>query len=137
MLRSYEDIKSKIDEQPKWYDDNGVPRYCEFHPNQMGIYEDLVISALIACQSCGQQFHVANGSNHHERYKAYILAGRPIDNNVLSLNSVEAAQSFHYGDPPNHDCVGDTMNCKDLQVIEVWARHIDNKHEWHRVPEAE
>jgi hypothetical protein len=31
MLPSYDDIKSRIDDDPKWYDENGVPRYDDFH----------------------------------------------------------------------------------------------------------
>ena len=32
MKPSYEDIKKRIDEEPKWYDHHGVPRYEEFNP---------------------------------------------------------------------------------------------------------
>jgi hypothetical protein len=29
---------------------------------------------------------------------------------------------FHYGDPPAHGCVGDTMNCYDLRIVEFWVK---------------
>jgi hypothetical protein len=32
MLQHYEDILSRIAEPPRWFDEQGVPRYCEFAP---------------------------------------------------------------------------------------------------------
>jgi hypothetical protein len=44
--------------------------------------------------------------------------------------------TFHFGDPPRHDCVGDTMNSDLVQILEFWSR--DNpEHRWGRLPERE
>jgi len=44
-------------------------------------------------------------------------------------------RELHYGDPPRHGCVGDTMNCDDLEVLEVWHRPAFGDFERH--PELE
>jgi hypothetical protein len=35
MLQHYEDILSRIAEPPRWFDEQGVPRYCEFAPHRI------------------------------------------------------------------------------------------------------
>jgi len=41
MLQHYEDILSRIAEPPRWFDEQGVPRYCEFAPHCIAnIYAD-------------------------------------------------------------------------------------------------
>lgn len=117
MRENYDDIKSKINESPKWYDANGTPRYAEFHPQLCpNIYADVVFLAKIACQNCGKQFDV-------EMHYDWFSAGR-----------ARVPKKAHYGDPPCHGCIGDTMNCDDLEVLQVWQR-ID--HEWTRLPDLE
>ncbi|MEA1904451.1 MAG: hypothetical protein U9M97_01030 [Candidatus Hadarchaeota archaeon] len=32
MQANYSDIIERIQEEPRWYDENGTPRYSEFHP---------------------------------------------------------------------------------------------------------
>jgi hypothetical protein len=32
MHNHYDDILDRIDEPPTWFDDYGVPRFCEFSP---------------------------------------------------------------------------------------------------------
>jgi hypothetical protein len=39
---------------------------------------------------------------------------------------------LHYGDPPNHGCVGDTMNCEDISIKEFWEKPRNSKREWTR-----
>ena len=103
MHSNYEDIKSRINELPKWYDSNGVPRYGKFDPEYCpDIYSEVVVLLKIACQDCGQQFEVELHSDF--------------------FSSIKYPKKLHYGDPPIHGCVGDTMNCNDLEVLEVWQR---------------
>ena len=33
MKANYADILIRIKEEPKWYDENGTPRYEKFHPS--------------------------------------------------------------------------------------------------------
>lgn len=105
MHENYNDIKKRIKEQPVWYDQNGTPRYDKFHPDYCpDIYSNNVALLLIACQSCGQKFHV-------EMHTSYF-----------GFNSTNLPSKWHYGDPPIHGCAGDTMNCDDLAVLEFWQR---------------
>ena len=117
MHESYIDIKSRIDEEPTWYDDNGTPRYGEFEVRRCpDIYTNQIVLYRIACQACDKEFVV----EAHSKWFAHI----------------DHPQKLHYGDPPIHGCVGDTMNCEDIEVLQVWFRDrgLD---EWVRVPELE
>lgn len=115
MKEIYSDITSRIAEPPSWWDENGTPRYGEFSPDRSpNIYADQVALLLIACQACGQEFRVEMNAGYWSR-----------DTN-------RAPREWHYGDPPRHDCVGDTMNCNDMAVLEFWTRrHARN---WERHP---
>jgi hypothetical protein len=114
----YLDILEGMDEEPKWFDEHGVPRYCEFHPSQVGLYADEAALLLIACQNCGQTFKVAMCWDYHD----------PPPTSLLGM---------HYGDPPNVRCcpAGPTMNCNDLKVLEWWDRERPNG--WQRIKEKE
>lgn len=115
MKANYEDILSRIDEEPTWYDQNGVPRYGDFNvrlcPN---IYSNQAVLLRIACQDCGQEFTVEMHSS--------------------LFSPIRHPHKLHYGDPPIHGCVGDTMNCEDLEVLQVWGRVSD---EWERRSDLE
>ena len=119
MKENYEDILSRITEVPKWFDQNGVPRYDEFHPRYCpNIYASRVILLKIACQACGKLFNV---EMHYSDW-------------YTGANLVHPSR-WHYGDPPIHDCVGDSMNCEDIEVLQVWAR--DALSDWVRCPHLE
>jgi hypothetical protein len=107
LKASYSDIREKLGE-PEWFDPNGVPRYCPFHPDALGPYEKFVAFVLIACQSCGQRFHVA--------------VSQRLWDGPFVFPTPEGIGAFHYGDPPIHGCTGDTMNCDTVRVVEFWRR---------------
>jgi DNA-directed RNA polymerase subunit N (RpoN/RPB10) len=68
MLSNYEDILSRIAEPPRWFDEQGVPRYCDFAPHHIAnIYADECALLAIACQSCGRPFIVAHTQNSNPR----------------------------------------------------------------------
>ena len=118
MHENYDDIKSRIQESPTWYDRNGTPRYGEFHPSRCpNIYASQIGLFLITCQDCKQEFRVE------------------IHANIFGDNSESPPAKWHYGDPPVHGCVGDTMNCDDLAVLQFWTNN--NAHEWERRNEFE
>lgn len=115
MKSNYRDIRDRIPEEPEWYDQNGVPRYGKFDPALCpNIYSNQVFLLKIACQDCHREFRVEMHSDWYD--------------------VVRHPSKLHYGDPPIHECVGDTMNCVDLEVLQVWRR-LD--HKWERVPELE
>lgn len=115
MHHRYEDITSRIAEPPTWYDEHGTPRYGVFHPSHCpDIYTTQVVLLRIACADC------------HERFDVEIHAG---------LFEELKPMKLHYGDPPSHGCVGDSMNCDDLAVLQVWHKPFPG--EWVRHPEME
>lgn len=122
MLRSYAEITDKMG-PPLWWDGNGVPRYVPFAPRQCGVYDAAVALVTIACQDCGAKFNVAF---EYDRYEMHV-------DGMLTYKRPDA-ERLHWGDPPNHGCVGDTMNCEDLRVLEWWEKP---DFDWVRVPEME
>jgi hypothetical protein len=127
MKQNYRDIMDRIDEEPKWFDVFGVPRYEEplIPPHLMG---------RIRCQSCHREFYVALVDEVYNRDPFEQLfsdnqstsnvvqdyeANTEVVNGIRVVKDVEAmlrgvhlslAPNWHYGDPPSHGCVGDTMN---------------------------
>ena len=128
MKPAYEDIKSLIKKDPTWYDQHGVPRYSDFSPKYASnIYSDEVILILIQCQNCHQRFSVE--LNHNKNLtKLESLEYRTKNWNNYNLIPI------HYGDPPIHDCVGDTMNSEPIKIIEFWKQE---KGIWVRKKELE
>lgn len=111
MRSNYSDIRALIDMEPLWFDMHGAPRYAPFHPSLCpSIYAHQVILLEIACQHCGQRFKV----EMHEHW---------------SWERLVDPKKLHYGDPPAHSCTGDTMNCVDLAVLEVWTK---SEFKWRR-----
>lgn len=127
MKQYYADIIDRIPEEPRWYDVFGVPRYDE--PN---IPEHLM--GHIRCQSCHREFHVALVDDVYKMdpFERYLPNGEVVSNvvvdyeiNTVTVNGVKQIKdieahlrgihlslspNWHYGDPPAHCCVGDTMN---------------------------
>jgi hypothetical protein len=111
MYRRYEEIREKLGE-PLWHDDQGVPRYIEFHPSLCGVYDTHVALLNIACQSCGKRFLVAAS------YNAFI--GFRIQ---LSLPTSDEAGSFGFGDAPYHGgCAGETMTTDTMEIVQFWFK---------------
>lgn len=122
MHRHYKDILDKIEEAPQWFDENGVPRYCAFAPQQIAdIYADEVALLLIACQNCGQRFEVVVSSGAMDNMMKRTRVSYWIEDGTI-----------HYGDPPNIQCcpAGPTMNCEDIRVLQFWRR--GRLSEWER-----
>lgn len=105
MKENYEDIKSRIEDPVRWYDSNGTPRYDKFSPDLCpNIYANMVVLLDIECQYCHEAFAVEMHTS------SWSDRGHP-------------PKKWHYGDPPIHGCVGDTMNCEDNVVMEVWVQN--------------
>jgi hypothetical protein len=121
MNAQYEDITGRIVEEPAWYDQNGTPRYGPFEPAHCpNIYAHIVVLLRIQCQSCQMKFDV---EMHDDGF--FHTMGNP--------------KKLHYGDPPRHNCDrgGDTMNCEDLAVLEVWSREGGGIVDWQRRKDLE
>lgn len=112
MLNNFKDITSRIKDPILWYDSNGVPRYDKFHPTLCpDIYANEAVLYLIKCQVCNKLFTVASTYN-------------PWACNPKTIYLQIRDKSLHFGDPPSHDCSGDTMNCEDIKVLEYW--YVEN-----------
>ena len=99
----------------------------------MGIYADRAVLVRIACQNCGQEFLVGEDQSALDRMKLrWMFPGNEVDDEVASW-----VDGYHYGDPPRHECVGDTMNCEDLEILEVWMQNEGTDYAWVRVSNLE
>lgn len=119
MHESYTDITSLIDEEPQWWDEAGVPRYCQFHPLlSNNVYINEAALMLIRCQSCDQLYRVAITHGPMDELFAVVK--------TLSIAHRIKAGQLHYGDPPNTDCcaAGATMNSIPVRVLQYWHKDI-------------
>ncbi len=149
MLPDYDDIKSRIAEPPTWYDGNGTPRYGEFKPEMLGVYDDCAILVEIACQNCHERFLVGEGSYQMDRYSAQLRTAALKGTSAGDIKMLSAeeyltrwAEHYSYGDPPAHGCVGDTMGSVEFRVVQAFLRNKDysggaDREEWLRQPHLE
>lgn len=109
MKNNYKDITSRIAQSPIWFDENGVPRYEPFSPDQcVNIYAQECVLLRIACQECHQQFDVCMSCGD------YVPA---------TLRGLIVSHEIDYGDPPNIGCcpAGPTMNSEVIRVLQYWS----------------
>ena len=134
MLHDFKDILALTDKEPQWFDENGVPRFCKFHPRHApNIYANEAVLYLIACQSCEQTFRVAQSLSFSDEYmRAHREHRKP-----YKIKDFIKKGWLHYGDPPCFGCAGGTMNCDDLKVLEYWAKDKSTDDEWQRQSEYE
>lgn len=139
MHNAYRDIRSRIPESPRWWDENAVPRYGLFATDRIAdVYAEECALVMIACQNCRKEFMVAFSSSQH---RAWIEAGMGDAESFESAKHAIAKDirngTLHWGDPPNVECcpAGPTMNCLDIMVLEYWR--LNEGHVWERVPELE
>lgn len=127
MHQRYDDILDKISDPPQWFDENAVPRFRAFAPDDCAdIYAREAVLALVTCQLCGHPFKVAFT---HSRVGQALGDKRSLSDDIRE-------RTLHFGDPPNIGCcaAGPTMNSEPRRVLEYWHRH---DFRWSRVPEME
>lgn len=125
MKADYADIRSRITEQPTWFDKAGTPRYGEFSPGSTpSIYADEAALVLIECQACAATFRVAFDCDKQQT----------ILRNVPTLAARISDGAIGYGDPPRHGCSGDTMTSNAVSVLEYWRK---DRFDWVRDPTFE
>ena len=60
VYQCYDDILSRIAEEPVWFDEHAVSRYCKFAPDNLAnIYAGEAALAEVTCQVCKRLFRVA------------------------------------------------------------------------------
>jgi hypothetical protein len=132
MLPDYADIRALApDREPDWWDNDGVPRYAPFHPDMLGVYDRWAILAEIGCQGCDRRLLVGCGWSIYDRYR-YARAGDPP---VEPPTLARLAETFGYGDPPIHRCIGDTMSTYPTRIVQAWSRTSGS--DWARDPVCE
>jgi hypothetical protein len=115
MFNDYSDIRDRIAEPPKWWDERGVPRYDDFTPRQVAdVYTQEAALVEIACSACHRLLHVSFSNIDEEPLKKY---GTPLADRIREGEIV-------YGDPPWHlRCPdGPSMTCYELRVLQYWIR---------------
>lgn len=126
MHNHYRDILERIHELPAWFDDLGVPRYCEFAPVHLAnIYAHEAALAEVSCQGCGRLFRVALSD---------AFADAP-----YSLGDDIRLARVSYGDPPNVGCcaAGASMTSDMREILEYWWRDVEVSNGWQRDPMRE
>lgn len=126
MNHDYADITHRLG-PPPWYREHGVPAYGLPLPWKSGnIYAGVVVLFRIACQHCDQRF--------------LVMSTAMLSEAVLPKPGLDGLEAWHYGDPPNHGCVGDSMNCWDYEIVRVWTKGFPDRRffmKWQRHPECE
>jgi hypothetical protein len=92
------------------------------------IYARQVVLLEIECQYCEERFLVEmnwSGFGYRESFKAYFEKRK---------KGITVHTPIHYGDPPRHGCVGDTMNSTPLIVQQFWSKL---SFDWERVKDYE
>lgn len=131
MNHNYNDIRLRIVEEPTWWDEHAVPRYCDFEPRALAdVYARKCALVLIECQQCRREFKVAFSWNGWGRELGGTGPGPTKESDIARL---------HYGDPPNVGCcsAGGTMTSIPRRVLEFWTQDEKAVWEWHRVPAFE
>ena len=122
MNNLFEDIRSRIPESPTWYDENGTPRYGQFTPLMAPVFcVQQVCLMEVGCQGCPELFRVQ------------ISCDKAFPN---GLAHEILTREIGYGDPPAHNCLGDTMSSIRLRILEYWERPNGGA-PFHRFPELE
>lgn len=150
MLPSYGDIRERAGD-PDWFDERGVPRYGEFHPEMVTIYGETVALYVIGCQGCEIQLRVSHDYGDPYMTRKFFYKERyggppntdPTEDKEgwerwreeLEAEWIPARYSF--GDPPRHNCVGDTMGSYTLACEQWWERSGVPDFSWERVEDNE
>lgn len=138
MLPDYSDIRRRLGE-PLWFDDHGVPRYDEFHPNMCDVYADYVALLEIECVGCKQHFLVSAALSKGKHYMRQALENIPAEQvREIVLPSAESSGDFDFGDAPRHStqwiCIGEVASCNIVAVREFWRRDLEDVLDWQRDP---
>jgi len=140
MHCEYYDIRSRIAEEPTWWDEHAVPRYGPFSPYSIAdMGADECVLLLIQCASCTREFQVAMSISG-----ADVLCDSVLPNERFELREQRYQKrpwlnpiTLSYGDPPNIQCCakGPRQCAVSQRVLEFWNRGSGGR--WVRRPEYE
>jgi hypothetical protein len=132
MYPIYRDIRDRLGE-PLWHDQHGVPRYDEFHPSYLGIYDDWAVLFVVECQACGQRFHCAHGLSSINLCIKSHMGDAAFAFEDKDDPSVVLPHIVGWGDAPWHgtqQCAGTTMSSDVVGILQVWKKE---SHGWTQV----
>lgn len=139
MHAMYREILQAMGE-PRWWGEHGVPRYCDFKPQEAdNIYADQVLLLRVECQGCGHPFDVAMSTTYSSKETlADYVRKTVIEEEVVELMGGPMRRYLMYGDPPNIGCcgAGPTMTSVPQRILEFWRNDAGNR-EWRRDPDLE
>jgi len=130
MYNYLADIIDKLGEPIWWDSEAAIPRYCQFHPDELNnIYAKEAALILIECQNCGHRFKI---SEDWEIMDA-------VRNRKRLSESIKEGYTLGYADPPNIRCCGSgpTMTSNVLKILEFWKYGEETGYYWARCPELE
>ncbi len=109
MHANYMDIRARVAQYPRWFDENGAPRYGVFRPEDSpNIYAGECALVRARCTECGEQFSIeVNGGV----FRAWGVLERLLVEGELEV-----------GSPPWHGCRGDARDAVPITVLEFWGR---------------
>ncbi|HUB94795.1 MAG TPA: hypothetical protein VL993_02700 [Stellaceae bacterium] len=125
MFNHYADILSRIAEPPKWWDEQGVPRYCAFGPDAIAnIYAHECVLLAIECSGCGQTIIAA--LDDHQANNVLRVPGKETPRRKIA--DLIRAGELDCGDPPNVGCCrgGPSTGALTRRVLQYWARYQDS-----------
>lgn len=140
MHSDYSDIIARAG-KPDWWDENGTPRYGEFHWRRCpDIYADFVVFAMIRCASCGRTFKVQ--MSDRKLSMSRLFAKHEWTPEGLPDFPHGHLGGWCYGDPPWHterdsgQCAGTTETSDEVAILQFWGIDPDT-HEMKRMPQYE
>lgn len=123
MNEYYKDIIGKIKQEPQWFDERAVPRYCRFSPKRLAnIYAEECALVLIECQMCRHKFEVAFSRSTMDKVRHRLIFGK--DKKMPTIADSIQRKTLCYGDPPNIECcpAGTSMISDSIRVLQYWRR---------------
>lgn len=126
MKNNYSDIINAAGE-PLWFDENGVPRYTEFHPTRcVKKNAEEIFLVEVRCQICEKPFLVAVSWKNEPRYIGphEIPPAKPL--------SHVGGVGINYGDPPNIGCCqsGACTSSEFHKIIQAWIVSLQPAWHW-------
>jgi len=115
MHSNYGWIEKLVGRPPDFWDLDGVPHW--FSIEQDKNYPEHLFGDIY-CQRCDRKFRVyLTDLVYTSIGMVELIPGSPPD--FDNYTHYKLIDHWHYGDPPNHNCVGDTMNCIDEWELEA------------------
>lgn len=122
MYIEYEDITDRISEVPRWWLD-GVPRYCDFSPEQVGVYAREAALVLVEGFDASCPLFEIGVYSPSPAFRVGLRA------------ALAAYGTLYVGDPPNYkDRAVPHHSAVPIKILQYWSR---SDFKWTRESEFE